>query len=143
VTIVSQSRDGDGTHQALVVAHPSQVAAYRGSMDEARRVLERLERIEALREAEAEPSRLLGELRALLVEGEAWLAAERSGVASSRDGMGGGAATLRSGRALAELGTVLDRGAAAAGTVTALVLENAGSRSPAMRREVVSEPPAV
>jgi hypothetical protein len=46
-------------------------------MDEARRVLERLQRIETLKRASAEPGRLLAELRALVVEGEAWLAAER------------------------------------------------------------------
>jgi hypothetical protein len=59
-------------------------------MDEARRVLERLERIEALRDAAAEPRVLLGELRSLLREGEAWLAVE-------------GSAGGRAGRALAGL----------------------------------------
>jgi hypothetical protein len=46
-------------------------------MDEARRVLERLERIERLRDDGAPPALLLGEVRALLSEGERWLAAER------------------------------------------------------------------
>lgn len=46
-------------------------------MDEARRVLERLERIEHLRDGGASRSVLLGEVRALLSEGERWLASER------------------------------------------------------------------
>jgi len=45
-------------------------------MDEARRVIERLERIEALRRAEAPAATLLAEVRGLLYEGEAWLVAE-------------------------------------------------------------------
>lgn len=47
-------------------------------MDEARRVIERLERIEALRRAEAPATVLLAEVRSLLAEGESWLAAERA-----------------------------------------------------------------
>jgi hypothetical protein len=46
-------------------------------MDEARRVLERLERIETLRRAEAPAALLLVQLRRLLAEGERWLAVER------------------------------------------------------------------
>jgi hypothetical protein len=45
-------------------------------MEEARRVIERLERIEELRLADAPASVLLGEVRRLLAEGEKWLAAE-------------------------------------------------------------------
>jgi hypothetical protein len=45
-------------------------------MDEARKVIERLERIEALRREEAPAAALLAEVRGLLHEGEAWLAAE-------------------------------------------------------------------
>jgi hypothetical protein len=41
-------------------------------MDEARAVLERLERIETLDRAGADRSTLLTELRALLVDAEAW-----------------------------------------------------------------------
>lgn len=41
-------------------------------MEEARRVLERLERIGTLERASADPSELLAELRALLEEAEAW-----------------------------------------------------------------------
>jgi hypothetical protein len=47
-------------------------------MDEARRVIERLERIERLKRSGALPSELLGEIRSLLAEGESWLAAERA-----------------------------------------------------------------
>jgi hypothetical protein len=68
-------------------------------MDEARHVLQRLERIEAMREAEAAPRELLAELRGLLHDGEAWLAAE--GLA------GTGAAADR----LAHLGHAIDSGA--------------------------------
>ena len=41
-------------------------------MDEARRVLDRLARIEALERSEAPACELLAELRALLREAEAW-----------------------------------------------------------------------
>jgi hypothetical protein len=46
-------------------------------MDEARQVLERLERIDALRREGAPPADLLAEMRSLLAEGERWIAAER------------------------------------------------------------------
>jgi hypothetical protein len=45
-------------------------------MNEARRVIERLDRIEQLRRADAPAGVLLGEVRRLLAEGERWLAAE-------------------------------------------------------------------
>jgi hypothetical protein len=45
-------------------------------MDEARRVLARLERIEALQREHALPADLLRELRALLQEAEEWARAE-------------------------------------------------------------------
>jgi hypothetical protein len=45
-------------------------------MQEARRVLARLERIEALQREHALPADLLGELRALLQEAEEWARAE-------------------------------------------------------------------
>jgi hypothetical protein len=48
-------------------------------MDEARRVLERLGRIEALDGAGAPPGELLAELRALLAEAEAWARLEGGG----------------------------------------------------------------
>jgi hypothetical protein len=41
-------------------------------MEEARSVLERFERIESMRRANAGPVELLGELRALLREAEEW-----------------------------------------------------------------------
>jgi hypothetical protein len=46
-------------------------------MDEARQVIERLERIDALRREGAPACDLLAEVRGLLVEGERWLAAEK------------------------------------------------------------------
>jgi hypothetical protein len=45
-------------------------------MDEARRVIERLERIDRLRSGAADPAALLDELRGLLRDGEAWAVAE-------------------------------------------------------------------
>ena len=45
-------------------------------MEEARSVLERFERIESMRRANAGPVELLGELRALLREAEAWARTE-------------------------------------------------------------------
>jgi hypothetical protein len=45
-------------------------------MEEARRVLERLDRIESMQRADAGPAELLGELRALLREAEAWAGVE-------------------------------------------------------------------
>jgi hypothetical protein len=53
-------------------------------MDEARAVLRRLSRIEAL-EREGAPARsLLAEVHALLGEAEAWVAAERGGAERAR-----------------------------------------------------------
>jgi len=46
-------------------------------MDEARHVIERLERIDVLRREGAPASDLLAEVRGLLAEGERWLAAEK------------------------------------------------------------------
>ena len=48
-------------------------------MDEARILIRRLERIDALKREAAPTEELLGEVRQLLAEGEAWLAAERTG----------------------------------------------------------------
>ena len=45
-------------------------------MEEARRVIERLERIEALDRAAASPADLLAELRGLLRDAEAWVRVE-------------------------------------------------------------------
>jgi hypothetical protein len=52
-------------------------------MDEARQVLERLERIDRLRSGGGQRGAILAEVRALLEEGEAWLAAEPAGTASA------------------------------------------------------------
>jgi len=48
-------------------------------MDEARAVLHRLRRIEALERERASVRSVLAEVRALLAEAEAWVAAERHG----------------------------------------------------------------
>ena len=45
-------------------------------MDEARRVIERLERIEALDRSTANPAQLLDEVRGLLRDAEAWVRVE-------------------------------------------------------------------
>ena len=45
-------------------------------MDEARRVIERLERIEALDREAASPTQLLDEVRGLLRDAEAWVRVE-------------------------------------------------------------------
>jgi hypothetical protein len=63
-------------------------------VDESEAVLERLERIEALDESGASPAELVEELRALLVEAEAW---------SRREGGDVGA------RAVADLRSALER----------------------------------
>lgn len=49
-------------------------------MDEARAVLRRLSRIEALEREGAPPRSVLAEVHALLAEAEAWAAAERGGM---------------------------------------------------------------
>lgn len=48
-------------------------------VDQARAVIERLERIEALRKDEVPAGVLLGEVRSLLAEAEAWVEADRPG----------------------------------------------------------------
>jgi hypothetical protein len=57
-------------------------------MDAARRVVERLDRIEALKAAAAGPAELLEELRALVREGEVWVAAEATGTESAQRALG-------------------------------------------------------
>lgn len=49
------------------------------AVEQARAVIGRLERIESLRQAEAPAGVLLGEVRALLAEAEAWVEADRPG----------------------------------------------------------------
>jgi hypothetical protein len=56
--------------------HAWQTRVYGRCLEEARSVLVRLERIESMRRANAGPVELLGELRALLREAEAWARAE-------------------------------------------------------------------
>jgi hypothetical protein len=55
-------------------------------VDEARRVIQRLERIETLQSARAPAADLLAEVKQLLREGEAWLAAEHDGARATGDG---------------------------------------------------------
>ena len=57
-------------------------------MDEARRAMERLERIERLRGSGAPAADLLAEVRGLLTDGERWLAMERP------DGLGAARSAL-------------------------------------------------
>jgi hypothetical protein len=57
-------------------------------MEEARKVIQRLDRIETLRRDEAPTAVLLAEVRALLADGERWLAAEPG------DDLGGARAAL-------------------------------------------------
>jgi hypothetical protein len=56
-------------------------------MEEARRVLERLERIDRLRERGGPRPVMLGEVRKLLEEGEAWIAAEPGGTEHAREAL--------------------------------------------------------
>jgi hypothetical protein len=56
-------------------------------MDEARRVIERLERIERLRTGGGARGVLLAEVRGLLEDGEAWLAAEPGEARRARDAL--------------------------------------------------------
>jgi hypothetical protein len=58
---------------------PIELAGYVRDVDEARAVIHRLGRIEALEREGAGPKQLLAEVRELLREGEEWLEAERDG----------------------------------------------------------------
>jgi hypothetical protein len=92
-------------------------------VDEARTVIGRLERIEALQSSRAPAAVLLAEVRELLREGEAWLAAERRGSRAEPAGDGtsgeeteGARAALERCRATLEREEVVP-GAAAATTL--------------------------
>ncbi|HEY7196860.1 MAG TPA: hypothetical protein VH306_06720 [Gaiellaceae bacterium] len=64
-------------------------------MEEARAVLERLDRIESLDRARAEPELLLDELRALVREAEAWARRERDpGAFAAAEALAGRAGVL-------------------------------------------------
>jgi hypothetical protein len=65
-------------------------------MEEARRVLARLERIDALQRADAPPGSLLEELRALLHEAEAWARTEREVPETALDAVARGRQMLQS-----------------------------------------------
>ena len=56
-------------------------------MEEARAVLARLERIDALERDDAPAGVLLGEVRALLREAEAWVRTERAGTDAASDAL--------------------------------------------------------
>jgi len=56
-------------------------------VEEARRVIERLDRIETLKQAGAPAEELLGEVRALLRDGEAWLASEPGATKRAREAL--------------------------------------------------------
>ena len=56
-------------------------------VEEARKVLERLERIDRLQATGGSRAALLAEIRALLAEGEAWLAVEPGGTERARDAL--------------------------------------------------------
>ena len=56
-------------------------------MDEARAVLERLERIDRLEHVGTPPRELLGEVRALLTEAEAWVRAEPRGTSRAEEAL--------------------------------------------------------
>jgi hypothetical protein len=49
------------------------------AVDQARAVLDRLERIDALKQGDAPAGVLLNEVRSLLAEAEAWIEADRAG----------------------------------------------------------------
>jgi hypothetical protein len=62
-------------------------ARYVRGMDEARAVIERLERIEALEREGATPELVLAEVQELLREGEEWIRAERDGTDSAAEAL--------------------------------------------------------
>ena len=76
-------------------------------MDEARAVIHRLERIEALEREGAAPQLLLAEVRELLREGEEWVRAERIGIGPAAETLVGPAAeALERSRLADEVGVV-------------------------------------
>lgn len=92
-------------------------------MDEARTIIRRLERIEALQCSHAPAAALLAEVRQLLCEGEAWLAAEqRASRSESAPGGTGGEATDGAKAALADCRATLERREVVSGTAAATTL---------------------
>lgn len=73
------SRAIDDTKSSHSVRHACVFPGYRPLMDEALRVLERLDRIEELKHAGVPAGELLAEIRSLLGEGEQWLRTEGRG----------------------------------------------------------------
>jgi hypothetical protein len=68
-------------------------------MDEARAVMRRLRRIEALEREQARPQTVLAEVRALLVEADAWVSAERGGTERAAEALARCRAELEAGPA--------------------------------------------
>jgi hypothetical protein len=105
-------------------------------MDEARQVVERLERIDALKGRGAAARELLAEVRLLLAEGERWLAAERAADGFSDEDR---ASTGRAEAALSRCRALVDAGPAAGGSAvsadTAVARVETGD---AIRREVAA-----
>ncbi|HXV56316.1 MAG TPA: hypothetical protein VD704_00475 [Gaiellaceae bacterium] len=92
-------------------------------MDEARTVIRRLERIEALQSSQAPADALLAEVRQLLREGEAWLAAEHRASRSEPARGGSGRKTTDGARtALEDCRAALERGEVVPGTAAATTL---------------------
>ena len=85
-------------------------------MDEARQVIERLERIDALKGRGAPARELLAEVRLLLAEGERWLAAERVAEQAAKAGIADPdqAPIERAAAALSRCRDVVDRSRAVA-----------------------------
>lgn len=72
-------------------------------MDEALKVMERLARIESLERDGCPADELLGEVRALLHEAEAWVRAEPSGTERAAEALDRSRAALTDGRARQEV----------------------------------------
>jgi hypothetical protein len=105
-------------------------------MDEARRVIERLERIDALKGSGVGARDLLAEVRLLLAEGERWLAAERAVEAGLLDL--DGVSTERAGVALSRCRSLVDNGAAAPDAEPDWSADADARAGDSIRREVVA-----
>jgi len=106
-------------------------------MDEARQVVERLERIDTLKGRGAAARELLAEVRLLLAEGERWLAAERAAEArfsdEDRASTGRAEAALSRCRALVDADPAAGAGGGSADTAATCV-----ETGDVIRREVAA-----